>query len=159
MPEFPVSFLTWTELFRTLIAGSLGWAGASLHEWIKKQRSPAEERKTDAEARQIHVNTDVSLMQAASGALSKALHLQDKCELQQRQLESLRCQLDLADENVRASALFVTQLNRAAKLAGVNLSDYTPKELRAPKALRDVVRKLDAGDHDNTQDIPVQPLE
>ena len=140
---------TLTQVLWLLLASFLGWTGAEVRSWLaRRKREPVELARISAETRQITVGTDVSLMQAATEALSKALHLQDKCDLQQRQLEDLRCKLDLADENVRASALFVTQLNRAAKLANVNLSDYTPRQLKAPRALRDVVRQLEAQEND-----------
>lgn len=144
-PDTPAIPHSLAQVLWLLLASFIGWTGAEIRSWIsRRKREPVELAKINAETRQITVGTDVSLIQAATDALAKALHLQDKCDLQQRQIEDLRCRLELSDENVRASALFVTQLNRAAKLANVNLSDYTPQQLRAPKALRDVVKQLEA---------------
>ena len=76
LQESPVIPHTWTQWVWVIIASFLGYAGSALKEWISKRRSPAEERKTDAETFRIHVDTNISLVQAVATAISKAERLQ-----------------------------------------------------------------------------------
>lgn len=66
-----------------LLASSLGWIGG----WLtRRRREPHEVAKLQAETRQITVNTDVSLIQAATTAITKAERLQ-----QERDHWELKC--------------------------------------------------------------------
>lgn len=86
MQEFPQS-LNLTTLVYMGIASILGWLG----HWFKdRKRQPHEIAKINAETRQIAVNTDVSLIQAATTAITKAERLQqerDHWELKSFDLE------------------------------------------------------------------------
>ena len=125
------------QILGLLLASSLGWVGG----WLtRRKREPAEIAKINAEARQISVNTDVSLMQAATEALTKALHLHDRCNLLEGQIEDLK--REVAQERSRADTaeMFTDQLNAAAKLttcehhpSGVRLANYTPRQLKPPR--------------------------
>lgn len=58
-----------TQILGLIIASSLGWLGG----WLtRRKREPVEIAKLTAETRQITVNTDVSLIQAATTAITKA---------------------------------------------------------------------------------------
>lgn len=82
MQEFPQS-LSLTTLVYMLIASILGWLG----HWLKdRKRQPHEIAKINAETRQIAINTDVSLIQAATTAITKAERLQ-----QERDHWELKC--------------------------------------------------------------------
>lgn len=82
MQEFPQS-LNLTTLVYMVLASSLGWVGG----WFtRRKREPAEINKLQAEARQINVGTDVSLIQAATTAITKAERLQ-----QERDHWELKC--------------------------------------------------------------------
>lgn len=62
-----------------LLASSLGWTGAEVRSWLaRRKREPVELDKVRAETRQINTATDVSLMQAATDALTNALRLRDE---------------------------------------------------------------------------------
>lgn len=75
-----------------VLASSLGWLGG----WIsRRKREPHEIAKISAETRQITVNTDVSLIQAATNAISKAERLQDERDHWERKATDLM--LDLED--------------------------------------------------------------
>jgi hypothetical protein len=63
--------------------------------WFKRKREPVEIAKLHAETRQININTDVSLIQAATTALSKAERLQDERDHWERKATDLI--LDLED--------------------------------------------------------------
>lgn len=66
-----------------LLASSLGWIGG----WLtRRRREPHEVAKLQAETRQITVSTDVSLIQAATTAITKAERLQ-----QERDHWELKC--------------------------------------------------------------------
>lgn len=123
MSESPVIPLTWFEVFRALVAGILGWSGALTVEWIKKRRSPVEDAKTEAETRQIHVSTDLSLLQAATDALAKACRLQDERDHWQRKAESLEKQNDLLNLEVISLDNQMRRMDGFIKGKGWHLSD------------------------------------
>lgn len=73
LQETPVIPHSMAQLLWLLLASSLGLAGG----WVaRRKREPVEIAKLHAETRQINVNTDVSLIQAATTALIKAGRLQ-----------------------------------------------------------------------------------
>lgn len=81
-----------SQVLWLLLASSLGWIGG----WLtRRKREPHEIAKISAETRQITVNTDVSLIQAATTALSKAERLQDERDHWERKATDLM--LDLED--------------------------------------------------------------
>lgn len=63
--------------------------------WFRRKREPVEIAKLHAETRQIQVNTDVSLIQAATVAIAKAERLQDERDHWERKATDLM--LDLED--------------------------------------------------------------
>lgn len=142
LQESPVNPHSLAGVLWLLLASSLGWSGAELRSWLaRRKREPVELAKITAETRQITISTDVSLMTAATEALAKALHMQDRCNLLECQIDCLKQELANADARADAAEMFVGQLNAAAKLNtcehfpfGVRLSDYTPQQLRPPKA-------------------------
>lgn len=76
MTDFPQS-LNLTTLVYMVLASSLGWVGG----WFtRRKREPHEVAKLQAETRQINVGTDVSLIQAATTAITKAERLQQQCD-------------------------------------------------------------------------------
>lgn len=80
------------QLLYILLASSLGWAGG----WLtRRKREPVEIAKISAETRQININTDVSLIQAATIAITKAERLQGERDHWERKATDLM--LDLED--------------------------------------------------------------
>ena len=80
------------QVFWLVLASSLGWIGG----WLtRRKREPHEIAKISAETRQITVNTDVSLIQADTAAISKAERLQDERDHWERKATDLM--LDLED--------------------------------------------------------------
>jgi hypothetical protein len=86
-----------------VVASSLGYAGSILREWVQKRRSPAEEAKTHAEARQIDANTNLDLLKAATDALTKASRLQD--ERNHWELKAFDLQAELKEARAEISTL------------------------------------------------------
>lgn len=85
-----------TQVLWLLLASSLAWTGAEVRNWLgRRKREPIELAKISAETRQITVNTDVSLIQAATTAISKAERLQDERDHWERKASDLI--LDLED--------------------------------------------------------------
>lgn len=100
-----------------LLASSLGWVGG----WLtRRKREPHEIAKISAETRQISVNTDVSLIQAATAAITKAERLQQERDHWERKATDLM--LDLEDER-RVAAQKATRLthneNQVKRLKGL----------------------------------------
>lgn len=63
------------QVLGLVLASFLGWVGG----WLtRRKREPHEVAKLQAETRQITVNTDVSLIQAATTAITKAERLQQE---------------------------------------------------------------------------------
>lgn len=81
-----------SQVFWLVLASSLGWIGG----WLtRRKREPHEIAKISAETRQITVNTDVSLIQAATTAITKAERLQQERDHWERKATDLM--LDLED--------------------------------------------------------------
>lgn len=77
-----------------LLASSLGWIGG----WLtRRRREPHEVAKLQAETRQINVETDVSLIQAATTAITKAERVQQ--ERDHWELKAFDLQMKLTDAN------------------------------------------------------------
>lgn len=93
-----------------VLASSLGWLGG----WLtRRRREPHEIAKLSAETRQITVTTDVSLIQAATQAISKAERLQDERDHWERKTGALEDELaevrgELADSR-QANGQLMTQ--------------------------------------------------
>lgn len=124
IPQTPAQWFGFA--LATILAGLSGWIA-------RRKREPVELARITAETRQISVSTDVSLMQAATEALSKAIHMQDRCNLLECKIEDLERQVANAEDRAHTAEMFTEQLNMAAKLKGVNLSDFTPQQLKPPK--------------------------
>lgn len=121
LQEPPVIPHTWAQWFWLIVASVLGYAGSALKEWVSKKRSPAEELKTQAEARQIDAATYLSLIQAANDAITKSCRLQDErdhwemksfdlqSELKQVRAENgqLRTQASLDNYQIRKQMAFI----------------------------------------------------
>lgn len=72
-----VSFIphSLAQVFWIVLASSLAWLGG----WLtRRKREPHEIAKISAETRQINIGTDVSLIQAATTAITKAERLQQE---------------------------------------------------------------------------------
>lgn len=92
------------QILGLLLASSLGWIGG----WItRRKREPHEIAKISAETRQISINTDVSLIQAATTAITKAERAIAERDHWERKATDLM--LDLEDER-RLGAQQTTRL-------------------------------------------------
>jgi len=86
------------QVLGLLLASSLGWVGG----WLtRRKREPIEIAKITAETRQISVNTDVSLIQAATQAIAGAERLKSERDHWERKATDLM--LDLEDERQRSA--------------------------------------------------------
>lgn len=96
-------------LLYVAVATILGWTGG----WIrgrKRERAEvvhisAQARKTEAEARQIDANTNISVIEAAAKALERAERLQ--AERDHWQLKAFDLQLEVKEANARNAALMI----------------------------------------------------
>jgi hypothetical protein len=94
-PTIPHGLL---QILGLLLASSLGWVGG----WItRRKREPVEIAKINAETRQISVNTDVTLIQAATQAIAGAERLKSERDHWERKATDLM--LDLEDERQRSA--------------------------------------------------------
>lgn len=100
-----------------VLASSLGWLGG----WLtRRKREPHEIAKLTAETRQISVNTDVTLIQAATSALSKAERLQDERDHWERKATDVM--LDLEDQrrlNSQQSTRLMLHEHQMKRLKGL----------------------------------------
>jgi hypothetical protein len=103
MQESPVIPHSLAQVLWLLLASFIGWTGAELRSWMaRRKREPVEIAKlhaeitqTHAETRQINVNTDMALIQAATIAIAKAERLQSERDHWERKATDLM--LDLED--------------------------------------------------------------
>ena len=110
----------WTQWFWLIVASSLGYAASLLKEWITRRRTPAEDFKTEAEARQIEVSTNVDLVKAATQAIVKVERLQSEREHWERKacdemIITAQLKIDLAQAETRSTL----QLSQIKKLKGL----------------------------------------
>lgn len=116
-PAIPHSSGQWAF---TIIVLFLSYGGGLVTAWFKRKREPAEVARIHAETRQISVNTDVSLIQAATTAISKAERLQDERDHWERKATDLL--LDLEDErrtNAQQSTRLTLHEHQMKRLKGL----------------------------------------
>lgn len=101
-PSESPAFLTFAEVLRlvlaTFIAGAGGW-------FARRRKEPAEIAKLRAEARSIDVSTDLSLMKAASDALSNSLRMVDQRDHWQRRAAELLREVEQYEEQAKLDEL------------------------------------------------------
>src|SRR5215217_2551539 len=92
-PTIPHSL---SQVLWLVLASSLGWGGAELRSWLgRRKREPVELAKITAETRQITINTDVTLIQAATSAITGAERLRSERDHWENKATDLM--LDLED--------------------------------------------------------------
>lgn len=108
------------QILGLLLASSLGWLGG----WItRRKREPVEIAKLTAETRQITVNTDVSLIQAATQAIGKAERLQDERDHWERKSTALQLELDQAGTQQRMDELQIRKMKGLLDVHGIKFSE------------------------------------
>lgn len=113
-PESPVIPHSLAQVLWLVLASSLGWAGSEARSWLgRRKREPVELAKLTAETRQISISTDVTLIQAATEALSQACRLRDEREHWERKADSLQLQVDQSETQARMDNLQIRQLKGA----------------------------------------------
>lgn len=92
-----------------LVASILGWLG----HWFKdRKRQPHEIAKISAETRQINIETDVSLIQAATTAITKAERLQQERDHWELKAFDLQAKLTEAHRDNGQLAIEVSSMDR-----------------------------------------------
>ena len=154
MSDFPQS-LNLTTLVYMLIASFLGSIGG----WFaRRNREPAEVAKIQAETRQIHTSSDISL-----GGIT----LETFREIQQiiQKAEDRRAEWHAREEEMRSQILFWR--NKAEELDG-QLADAqeTVWKIEAENtAYEEQIKKMSATltlkdtNYDNTKHLPIGPLD
>ena len=126
---------TLVQVLSLVLASSLGWIGG----WLtRRKREPVEIAKITAETRQITVNTDVSLIQAATTALSKAERLQDERDHWERKatdlmldLEESRNQNAEKDIRLRLNNTQIKRMELTLKTHNLNYDDTQDKPIKS----------------------------
>jgi chromosome segregation ATPase len=121
------------QILGLVLASSLGWVGG----WLtRRKREPHEIAKISAETRQISVNTDVSLISAATTAITKAERLQDERDHWERKatdlmidLEESRNQNAEKDIRLRLHEAQVKRMELTLKTHGLNYDDSQDKQV------------------------------
>jgi len=117
-PESPTIPHSLAQVLWLVVASSLGWAGSEFRSWLgRRKREPVELAKISAETRQIHVSSDVSLMQTASEVLTNAWRMRDERDHWERQAahwkEQYYVQVDQSETQARMNSLQIKQLKAA----------------------------------------------
>lgn len=122
----------WLQYGLGIVAAILSGVGIDklYNSWLNRHKPSAEIHVTEATAAEIKVRAHSS----AGDALSRMM---DRLDMAQVTIDGLRERLAKAEglalraeADAQAAQMFVEQLNAAAKLAGVRLSDYTPTQLK-----------------------------
>lgn len=121
MQESPTIPHSLAQVLWLLLASSLGWGGAEVRSWLaRRKREPVELAKISAETRQIHVSSDVSLMQTASEVLTNAWRMRDERDHWERQAAhwekkaaELEQQVELNDTQAKMDNRQIKQLKAA----------------------------------------------
>lgn len=121
------------QILSLVLASSLGWLGG----WLtRRKREPVEIAKIHAETRQITVNTDVSLIQAATAAIAKAERLQDERDHWERKATDTMLDLEdarrIGDQQSTRLTLHEHQMKRLKGL--LDAHDISYSEIDKPRA-------------------------
>jgi hypothetical protein len=101
--------------------------------WQNRHKPRAEVHLTEESAAEIRVRASSSAGDAIMRFMDRLDTAQITIDRLRGERDSERLRADQADADAKAAQMFVEQLNRAAKLKGVNLSDFLPDELNPPK--------------------------
>jgi hypothetical protein len=120
------------QILSLVLASSLGWLGG----WLtRRKREPVEIAKIHAETRQITVNTDVSLIQAATAAIAKAERLQDERDHWERKATDTMLDLEdarrIGDQQSTRLTLHEHQMKRLKGL--LDAHDISYSEIDKPR--------------------------
>lgn len=161
MQEFPQS-LNLTTLVYMALAGFIGSVGGWFarrkrepHEVAKLQ---AETKSIHITAENSQVGVGLETLREIQAVIEKAERRREEWQAREDELRSqirfwrckseeldgelidsrdansvLQSKLARAEDDAKAAQMFVEQINMAAKLKGVNLSEFTPQQLHPPK--------------------------
>jgi hypothetical protein len=130
--SFPIPH-SLAQVFWIVLASSLAWLGG----WLtRRKREPHEIAKISAETRQINIETDVSLIQAATTAITKAERLQQERDHWERKATDLVLDLeDSREKNAQQDTrlrLHEYQMKRLKGLLDAHSISYS--EIDIPRA-------------------------
>lgn len=129
--------LTWGQVFTYLIGVSTGLIPSLVSHYLNRKKSVIEVHETETRAelnaanvRSLVVRDDLATGEGVGRMLGNLIEAGDQLSELQQQVFELRGRVLRAEADAQAAQLFVEQLNAAAKLAGVHLSDYLPEQLK-----------------------------
>lgn len=118
---------------------ALGWiasflTGATIFKlieiWLNRKKPAAELHVTEETATEIKIRAHST----AGDALARMM---DRLDVAQATIDKLRERAMKAEADAQTAQMFVDQLNAAAKLKGVRLSDYTPAQLKQAMEMKE----------------------
>lgn len=115
----------WIQLALTALASVVSGIGIDklYNTWLNRKKPAAELHLTEETAAEIKVRAHST----AGDALARMM---DRLDVAQATIDKLRERAMKAEADAQTAQMFVDQLNAAAKLKGVRLSDYTPTQLK-----------------------------
>lgn len=161
MQDFPQS-LNLTTLVYMLLASFLGavggWFGRRNREPHEVAKLRAETKSIHISAENSQVGVGLETLREIQAVIEKAERRREEWQAREDELRSqirfwrckseeldgelidsrdansvLQSKLARAEDDAKAAQMFVEQINMAAKLKGVNLSEFTPQQLHPPK--------------------------
>jgi hypothetical protein len=138
--DTPLTSPTWANVFTFLSGVATGLILLLAKVWAdsKKTRIEIVETASRAElnvvtARSTELRDDIATGEGVGRMLGNLIQTGDQLYDLQQQVFELKGRMMRAEADAAAAQLYVDQLNMAAKLRGVKLSDFLPRELNPPK--------------------------
>lgn len=133
-PTIPHSL---SQVLWLVLASSLGWGGAELRSWLgRRKREPVELAKITAETRQITINTDVTLIQAATHAITGAERLRSERDHWENKATDLMLDLeDARQQNAQQGTELKLHQYQMKRLKGLlDAKNISYSEIDTPRA-------------------------
>lgn len=125
---------SWPEIIFLLAGTLIGLIPQFISSYRNRRKSDLENVEsearaelTHAEARSLRIRDDLATGEGVGKMLTTLMEATD-------QIRDLQRRVIQAEADAKAAQMFVEQLNMAAKLRGVHLSDFTPEQLKGDGA-------------------------
>lgn len=138
--DTPLTFPTWANVFSFISGNATVVIPLLVIRWLDSKKTRTEIHQTESQTqlnqvtvRSVELHDDLAIGESVGDMLGSLIHAGNQLGDLQQQVFDLKARTLRAEADAQAAQLFVEQLNMAAKLKGVNLSDFTPQQLRPPK--------------------------
>jgi hypothetical protein len=141
------TFQSWREALPGVLLGILVATPAYIKLWRDRKKPVLEDKESEARtelaqasAQSLVIRDGIATGEGVGKMLASLIEAGETILEQSKLINEMERQAIVlerrtihAEADAEAAQIYVEQLNMAAKLAGVHLSDYTPRQLNPPK--------------------------